>query len=212
MHSLTSTLCSLYALCQKAVVCLVPQTIWHLPPDWFAPLRWLTLLIWLRRQRRGRKLGCPYPKYCGYSPWSFQRSRYTKWIVAKDLTHKELYYRTYNDLTVRVIYLDKVQPQGKRLKLRGFKDTTDELKSRFNSFFRVRLTVWVPKVEPSYEALGTHVLDPSGFYAGYPRLIYSDFNPLRRTKPLVPLMTSSNCLGTVGATIRDYGSSGCEGD
>ena len=60
---------------------------------------------------------------------------YTKWIVAKDLTHKALYYRTYNDLTVRVIYLDKVQPQGKRLKLRGFKDTTDELKSRLTVFF-----------------------------------------------------------------------------
>ena len=58
---------------------------------------------------------------------------YTNWIVAKDLTHKALYYRTYNDLTVRVIYLDKVQPQGKRLKLRGFKDTTDELKSQFFS-------------------------------------------------------------------------------
>ena len=54
---------------------------------------------------------------------------YTNWIVAKDHTHKELYYRTYNDLTVRVIYLDKVQPQGKMLKLRGFKDTTDEQKS-----------------------------------------------------------------------------------
>ena len=53
---------------------------------------------------------------------------YTNWIVAKDLTHKALYYRTYNDLTVRVIYLDKVQPQGKRLKLGGFKDSTDELK------------------------------------------------------------------------------------
>ena len=44
-------------------------------------------------------------------------------------------YRTYNDLTVRVIYLDKVQPQGKQLKLSlstpvgGFKDTTDELKT-----------------------------------------------------------------------------------
>ena len=60
---------------------------------------------------------------------------YTNWIVAKDLTHKALYYRTYNDLTVRVIYLDKVQRQGKKLKLwlstpvRGFKDTTDELKT-----------------------------------------------------------------------------------
>ena len=51
---------------------------------------------------------------------------YTIWIVAKDLTH---------DLTVRVIYLDKVQPQGKKLKLSlstpvgGFKDTTNELKT-----------------------------------------------------------------------------------
>ena len=25
-----------------------------------------------------------------------------------------LYYRTYNDLTARVIYLDKVQPQGEK--------------------------------------------------------------------------------------------------
>ena len=60
---------------------------------------------------------------------------YTNWIVAKDLTHKALYYRTYNDLTVRVIYLDKVQPQGKKLNLSlstpvmGFKDTTDELET-----------------------------------------------------------------------------------
>ena len=60
---------------------------------------------------------------------------YTNWIVAKDLTHKALYYRTYNDLTIRVIYLDKVQPQGKMLNLSlstpvgGFKDTTDELKT-----------------------------------------------------------------------------------
>ena len=60
---------------------------------------------------------------------------YTNWIVAKDLTHNALYYRTYNDLTVRVIHLEKVQPQGKKLKLSistpvgGFKDTTDELKT-----------------------------------------------------------------------------------
>ena len=127
---------------------------------------------------------------------------YTNWIVAKDLTHKALYYRTYNDLTVRVTYLDKVQPRGKRLKLSlstpvgGFKDTTDELRL-LTVFFELQLTVWIPKVEPSYEALGTSVLDPSS------RLIYNNFNPLRRTTPLVPLMTSSNCLGTVGATIRD---------
>ena len=137
---------------------------------------------------------------------------YTNWIAAKNLTHKALYYRTYNDLTVRVMYLDKVQPQGKRLKLslstpvEGFKDTTDELKL-LTVFFELQLTVWVPKVKPSYEALGTPVLDPSD-----PRLIYSNFNALRRTTPLVPLMTSSNCLGTVGAKIRDSGSSGCEGD
>ena len=60
---------------------------------------------------------------------------YTNWIVAKDLTHRALYYRTYNDLTVRVIYLDKVQPRGEKFKLSlstpvgGFKDTTDELKT-----------------------------------------------------------------------------------
>ena len=80
---------------------------------------------------------------------------YTNWIVTKDLTHKALYYRTYNDLTVRVIYLDKVQPQGNRLKLGGSKDTTDELKL-LTVFFELQLTVWVPKVEPSYEAIGTH--------------------------------------------------------
>ena len=110
-----------------------------------------------------------------------------------------------------MIYLDKVQPQGKRLKLGGSKDTTDEL-NLLTVFFELQLTVWVPKVEPSYEAIGTHVLDPSAFYAGYPRLIYSNFNPLRRTKPLVPLMTSSNCLGMVKVTIHESGSSGCEED
>ena len=60
---------------------------------------------------------------------------YTNWIVAKDLTYNALYYGTYNDLTVRVIHLDKVKPQGKKLKLslstpvESFKDTTDELKT-----------------------------------------------------------------------------------
>ena len=68
-------------------------------------------------------------------PYGVAGEDYTNWIVAKDLTHKALYYRTYNDLTVRVIYLDKVQPQGKKLKLSlwtpvmGFKDTTDELET-----------------------------------------------------------------------------------
>ena len=101
----------------------------------------------------------------------------TNWIVAKDLTHKALYYRTYNDLTVRVIYLDKVQPQGKRLKLGGSKDITDELKL-LTVFFELQLTVWVPKVEPSYEAIGTHVLDPSAFYAGCPKVDLFQFQPL----------------------------------
>ena len=60
---------------------------------------------------------------------------YTNWIVAKDLTYNALYYGTYNDLTVRVIHLDKVKPQGKKLTLSlstpvgSFKDTTNELKT-----------------------------------------------------------------------------------
>lgn len=60
---------------------------------------------------------------------------FTNWIVAKDLTHNALYYRTYNDLTVCVIYLDKITEPGKMHKLslaspiKGFKDTTDELKT-----------------------------------------------------------------------------------
>ena len=60
---------------------------------------------------------------------------YTNWIVAKDLTYNALYCGTYNDLTVRVIHLDKVKPQGKKLKLTlstpvgNFKDTTNELKT-----------------------------------------------------------------------------------
>ena len=58
---------------------------------------------------------------------------YTSWVVAKDLTHNALYFRTYEDLTIRVVYLDNVQP-GTVLKFKmgtpigGFKDVTDELK------------------------------------------------------------------------------------
>ena len=61
------------------------------------------------------------------------RPDYTQWVVVKDLTNKAMYFRTYEDLTVRVIYLDKVVP-GKMLKLKvgkpvgGFVDVTDELK------------------------------------------------------------------------------------
>ena len=58
---------------------------------------------------------------------------YTSWVVVKDLTSKAMYFRAYEDLTVRVIRLDKVTP-GKMLKLKvgkpigGFVDVTDELK------------------------------------------------------------------------------------
>lgn len=57
---------------------------------------------------------------------------YTSWVVAKDLANNALYFRTYEDLSARVVYLDKVQP-GKKLKIKvgseigGFKDVTDEL-------------------------------------------------------------------------------------
>ena len=54
-------------------------------------------------------------------------------------------------------------------------------------FFELQLTVWVPKVEPSYEALGTPVLDPS-----YPRLIQSHFNHPRRTTWQFTLSTQFN--------------------
>ncbi len=33
---------------------------------------------------------------------------YTQWTVFKDLTHKVIYYRTYNDLTLRMVDLNKV--------------------------------------------------------------------------------------------------------
>ncbi|KAJ7333908.1 hypothetical protein OS493_016002 [Desmophyllum pertusum] len=35
---------------------------------------------------------------------------YTSWVVAKDLTNKVLYFRVYEDLTIRAIHLDKVMP------------------------------------------------------------------------------------------------------
>lgn len=59
-------------------------------------------------------------------------SDYTQWTVAKDLTNKALYFRDYNDMTIRVVYLDKVQ-QGQVLRMKaygpitGFKDVTGEL-------------------------------------------------------------------------------------
>ncbi|KAL9981096.1 hypothetical protein ACROYT_G009755 [Oculina patagonica] len=60
-------------------------------------------------------------------------SDYTSWIVVKDLNNKAMYFRSYEDLTIRVIHLDKVTP-GQLLKFKvgspigGFVDVTDELK------------------------------------------------------------------------------------
>ena len=58
---------------------------------------------------------------------------YTSRKVAKDLTNNALYYHDYNDLTIRVIYLDNVKAE-KRLKIKveahevgGFKDVTGDL-------------------------------------------------------------------------------------
>ena len=58
---------------------------------------------------------------------------YTSWRVAKDLTNNALYYHDYNDLTIRVVYLDNVKA-GQRLKIKveahevgGFKDVTGDM-------------------------------------------------------------------------------------
>ncbi|HLF67224.1 MAG TPA: penicillin amidase, partial [Gammaproteobacteria bacterium] len=32
----------------------------------------------------------------------------TQWVIFKDLTHKKLYYRTYDDLTLRAVDLAKL--------------------------------------------------------------------------------------------------------
>ena len=58
---------------------------------------------------------------------------YTSWAVAKDLSNNALYFRTYEDLTIRVVYLDKVSPPGKKLKIKmvsatdGFNDVTGDM-------------------------------------------------------------------------------------
>jgi len=57
---------------------------------------------------------------------------YTSWAVAKDLTNNALYFRTYEDLTIRVVYLDNIKTERK-LKIKmasptdGFKDVTDDM-------------------------------------------------------------------------------------
>ncbi|XP_074623476.1 bile salt hydrolase/transferase-like [Acropora palmata] len=60
-------------------------------------------------------------------------SEYTLWAVAKDLTNNAFYYRTYNDMTIRVAYLNNVQ-QGKMVYVpadrpisTGFLDVTAQL-------------------------------------------------------------------------------------
>ena len=57
---------------------------------------------------------------------------YTSWIVAKDLSNNAMYFRSYEDLTIRVIHLDKVT-SDKKLKIKvgspigGFVDVTGDL-------------------------------------------------------------------------------------
>ena len=58
---------------------------------------------------------------------------YTSWKVAKDLTNNALYYHDYNDLTIRVVCLDKVKAE-KRLKIKveahdveGYNNVTGDL-------------------------------------------------------------------------------------
>ena len=57
---------------------------------------------------------------------------YTSWAVVKDLSNNALYFRTYEDLTIRVVYLDNVKP-GRKLKIKmesptdGFKDVTGDM-------------------------------------------------------------------------------------
>jgi len=58
---------------------------------------------------------------------------FTSWIVVKDLKNKAIYFRVYEDLTIRVIHLDKVTtPKKMQLKMGrtigGFVDVTNELK------------------------------------------------------------------------------------
>ena len=59
---------------------------------------------------------------------------YTQWVVVKDLTTKSIYFRVYNDLTIRVVHLSDVK-NAEKVKMSlwmpvgGFVDVTDELSS-----------------------------------------------------------------------------------
>jgi choloylglycine hydrolase len=43
----------------------------------------------------------------------------TQWVVFKDITHKVFYYRTYNDMTLRAVSMDKLDfsENASRLKM-----------------------------------------------------------------------------------------------
>ena len=57
---------------------------------------------------------------------------YTQWVVVKDLTTKSIYFRVYNDLTIRVVHLSDVK-EAEKVKMSlwkpvgGFVNVTDEL-------------------------------------------------------------------------------------
>ncbi|KAJ7333907.1 hypothetical protein OS493_016001 [Desmophyllum pertusum] len=76
---------------------------------------------------------------------------YTEWVVAKDLTNKVLYFRVYEDLTIRAIHLDKVMP-GKKLTLKVGNLLVDLWTSQmsFNPLPHTlnfkELSVWTPTV------------------------------------------------------------------
>jgi len=57
---------------------------------------------------------------------------YTQWVLMKDLSTNTLYYRVYNDLTIRSIPLDNLGTRKLKMKvgrtLGGFVDTSDEFK------------------------------------------------------------------------------------
>ena len=63
---------------------------------------------------------------------------YTQWVVVKDLTTKSIYFRVYNDLTIRVVHLSKVKNVEKVkmpfwMPVGGFVDVTDKLSSARNT-------------------------------------------------------------------------------
>ena len=72
-------------------------------------------------------------------------SDFTMWAVAKDLTNYILYFRDYNDMTIRVVYLNSLPvPQGKVLRMKvytdnpGFQDVTDQFQHAHPTEFSPR--------------------------------------------------------------------------